>query len=366
MLVLVAAVEAAVGRQAGHLRDWQALSWRHAGRAARGAAARAGVVCLGDSQVKEGVLPALLEGRLGRPAYNLAVHGGQAPASFFLLRRALRGGARPAAVVVDFNPNLLSSAPRSGLPYWSDLVDARDAIDLARAARDPDLFAQTVALGLLPAFRHREAIRAGLADAWSGRPGEGRGSCLAVARNLDRNRGAWVTPIGPPPPDPDDLRPNPADRRGWTPHPANLEYIHRLFATAEAHGITVFWLIPPTCPGWQSRRVRLGADAAYARLAGVLSEQHRNVVVVDGRASGFPPDAFRDATHLHVAGATVLTRSLADLIRSTLSAKARGAVGPSWVALPPAGRLPPGRAPGLEDMDESRAAIRTGGDSRRL
>ena len=365
MLVLLAAVEASVGRRAGDLGDWQALTWRHAGRAARTEAACAGVLCLGDSQVKEGVLPALLEGRLGLPAYNLAVHGGQAPTSFFLLRRALRAGARPVAVVVDFNPNLLSSAPRSGLPYWSDLLDARDAVELGWGARDPELLARTVALGLLPTLRHREALRGGLIDALLGRPGADHGPCLALARNLDRNRGARVTPVTPPPPDPEGPPLAPADRGGWQPHRANVEAIHRLFEAAESRGIAVFWLIPPACPGWQSRRVRMGADAAYARLAGSLARRHRNVVVVDARASAFPPDAFRDQTHLHVAGAAVLTRSLAAVIRSTLAAKARGEVGDSWVALPPAGRLPPARPHEPEDMDESRTAVRAGGESRR-
>jgi len=59
------------------------------------------VLCFGDSQMKFGIAPHVVAARTGRPAYNLAIVGGQPPASYFLLRRALEAGARPSAVLFD-------------------------------------------------------------------------------------------------------------------------------------------------------------------------------------------------------------------------------------------------------------------------
>ena len=39
------------------------------------------VICFGDSLVKLGIVPAVIEGRLGRRAYNLSACAGQAPAT---------------------------------------------------------------------------------------------------------------------------------------------------------------------------------------------------------------------------------------------------------------------------------------------
>ena len=71
------------------------MSWQDAQRAAAGAEGRSDVLCLGDSRIKLGLLPRVLEDRLGVSAYNLGILGGQAPASYFLLRKVLERGIRP-------------------------------------------------------------------------------------------------------------------------------------------------------------------------------------------------------------------------------------------------------------------------------
>src|SRR5262245_43362888 len=105
------------------VKRFQFENWRLAGRAARGEAVRARVLFFGDSLMQYAAQPRVIEARTGWTAYNLAVAGGHTPTSYFLLRRALRAGARPSAVVVDAVPFGLDRAPDS-LPIvrqWPDL-----------------------------------------------------------------------------------------------------------------------------------------------------------------------------------------------------------------------------------------------------
>src|SRR5436305_8758992 len=94
-LALVAGAEWGVFRRLDGLTPYIPASWSQSGRAARREAVAADVLCLGDSQVKSGLLPNVLARRLGRPAYNLAVVGGQPASAYYLLARALKAGARP-------------------------------------------------------------------------------------------------------------------------------------------------------------------------------------------------------------------------------------------------------------------------------
>ena len=361
MLALVVLVEGGLAGRGDAIGDWMSLTWRSAGRWARGTEARADLLCLGDSLIKEGVLPRVLGRGLGVSVYNLAIHGGSAPSSYFLLRRSLRNGARPRAVVVDFHPNLLATAPRSSAPYWSDLVDARDAIDLGWNARDPDLFVRTVVFGLLPSLKNRDTIRADLSSAWRGGTPEGRGTCRALARNFRENLGARVSPVTPPPADPEAYFRTLSDRGRWKPNPVNVAYMRRFFALAERSGVLVFWLLPPTSPAWQGRREKLGADASYEALARALQAGYRNVVVVDGRFAGYGASAFHDLTHLHVVGATELSESLATSLSPYLAPAPP--VTATWAALPRFRGLPRGRLP--EDLDQSRIAVVEAGSLRR-
>ena len=357
MLGLVVLVEGMLGRHADDLCDWMAFTWRTAGKSARGPESSVDVLCLGDSLVKEGVLPRVLGRTLGRSSYNLAVHGGQAPTSFLLLRRALEHGARPRVVVVDFQPNLLSSAPVSSGPYWPELVDARDAIDLGWHARDTRLLLRTVALGLFPALRNRDAIRAAILSGLRGEVSTDGRLCQALDRNFRQNLGARVSPVKSPPADPAEFFRNLPDRGRWKPHRANVAYVHRLFALAEKSGVTVFWLLPPTSPAWQARRKSIGAEAIYETFARSVLKAHRNVVVVDGRHAGYGPSSFYDLTHLHVEGATELSAGLGETIERYLASSPPSGrlTGDSWTALPAHRRMP--RDEGLEDLDQSRLAV---------
>lgn len=355
-------VEGGLGRRGAAPRDQMSTTWQAAARWSGGAESRVGLLCLGDSLVKEGVMPRELGRRLGLLAYNLAVPGGSAPSSFFLLRRAIRAGAWPRAVVVDFHPNLLSAAPGSELQYWSDLLDLGEAIDLGWNSGDPRLTLRTLALAAFPSVKNREAIRSWVASALRGGADENMLLARALERNLRENRGALVWPVRPPPADPGATFRRKPDLGKWTPHRANVAYMHRLFSLAERSGVTVFWLLPPCSPTWQARRQEIGAETTYEGLARGMLSAHRNLVIVDGRFAGYGTSSFYDLTHLHAEGATELTAGLAGVLEPYLSATPTTRQA-TWASLPPFRGLPRDR--GLEDFDQSKLAVSAGGPLRR-
>ncbi|GAC1589537.1 MAG: hypothetical protein NVS3B20_16740 [Polyangiales bacterium] len=96
MLGMVATVEIAIARHDLDVSTVWAQDWRFAARAARTETANAAILCLGDSLMKYGIYPKVVEAELGenRRVYNLAMHSGKAPGTYFQLRAALESGAR--------------------------------------------------------------------------------------------------------------------------------------------------------------------------------------------------------------------------------------------------------------------------------
>src|SRR5690242_326605 len=99
MLALVLLVEAGVQRCVARHTPAMVADWSDAGSGLVHARA-AKVIALGDSLVKNGLLPEAVERRLGpgRKVYNLAVTGGPVPVCYFLLRRLVETGHAPEAV----------------------------------------------------------------------------------------------------------------------------------------------------------------------------------------------------------------------------------------------------------------------------
>src|SRR5262249_55758659 len=100
-------------------RSRLAVSWQAALRTATEPDSRAEILCFGDSLIKLGILPRVLEARVGLSAYNLSVLGGQPPTSDYLLRRILERGHVPRALIVDFSPLMLGLDPRVNLGWWA-------------------------------------------------------------------------------------------------------------------------------------------------------------------------------------------------------------------------------------------------------
>src|SRR5690349_12144950 len=77
MLGLVAAAEASVRRhEDADFTTNIATSWRFSAHQAARRATKCEVLCFGDSMVKFGLLPRVIESRIGRSAYNLAAYAG--------------------------------------------------------------------------------------------------------------------------------------------------------------------------------------------------------------------------------------------------------------------------------------------------
>jgi hypothetical protein len=343
LLALVAIIEWAIAGHAPDLTFGPVWDWRQAGWAGRHRAAGSEILCFGDSQVKFGVQPRVLEDVLKKRSYNLSMIAGQAPGSYFLLRRALESGARPSAIVVDFEPSLL----RMGLNTraWSELLEPRECLEIARSSRDADLFGRLLTSVLVPSVRCRSDLRGALMGALRGRPVSQRGGVEINRRNFDANRGAQVMPLNA------TFRGAPVaslevqlNDAAWRPDPVNASYVRKLFALARSRGIAVYWVLLPVTPEGQARREQVGSDARYSRFVERVHAKFPEVTVIDVRHSGYDVPVFADAMHLDRRGATALTTDLAAII-------ARGQSGPRRQVLPAFRDRPDDRS--LEDTSQT-------------
>ena len=283
------------------------------------------------------------------------------PGSYFLLRRAIEGGARPRAILLEVHPTYLAMPFREGLVDWPDLLDPRDCLDLAREARDASFFASTILARALPTVDARADIRRAILDALQGRRNLNRPVNRSRLRNFDKNDGALVQRRELP--FEGDIAPYlqamylPPE---WSCDALNERYLRRLLDLCASEKIQVYWMIPPFVPALQYLRERVGLDASYTRFTKRLQGDYPSVVVLDARRSGYPHPAFFDAVHLDYTGAVAFSTE----VGRALAAKSQPAVGDRrWIDLP-AFRVP-SLDPPLEDMAQSNLAIATSGIVRR-
>ena len=356
MLGLIILIEGFVARHGLDFSDPVSLSWRLSARAAREEAPGCGVLCVGDSLVKHGVIPRVVEAHSGLRTLNLAVARGPAPATYFLLRRALEAGARPAAVVVDYKPSVLIGNLRYNLRYWQEIADAREVLELARVSGKGSLLT-SIALGrLLPSYRARLGIRSNLREALRGEaPLLGRINRVC-RRNWRANAGANVAARNPSfrgEVGPDAHKALHSDL--WYCYRVNAEYLRCFLALTAARGIRVYWLLPPLAPRLQARRERTGAEAGYLGFVRSIQARHAHLTVLDARHADYGPEVFVDATHLDGRGAQTLSLDVAAVLRRDL-APARTGSSPRWVDLPRYRDSPVEVA--LEDVEQSRAILK--------
>ena len=352
MLGLVLAVELYVARHDRDFTTHWAQAWQWSGRAAgTREAKRSQILCFGDSLVLHGVLPNVIEGRLNRRAYNLAVFKGQAPASYLLLRRALASGAKPTAALVD--GELFEDDPLDLPRLWPELASYRDCVELAWTARSPRFFAAMAVAKVLPSYKARWEIRSSVVAALGGQTGSSRTEIRLRQRNSEQNRGAQVLPLvdGPDPRAGHIAGYLPAP---WKSHPLNADFADKFLALAGSRGIPVYWLLPPYYPGIQDRREAGGWDAAYMAFLRRLQARHANLVVIDGRHAGYAANALFDLTHLNRVGAVAFSDSVAGVLRDRLEHPSES---PNrWVEIP--AYRPPLNALDVEDVVASSEAIK--------
>jgi hypothetical protein len=335
--------------------------WRHTGKAARTAAKGADLLCFGDSLMKASVLPAVLEARTGRTAYNLAVPMGPAPTSYFLFRRALRAGARPSAVLIDATPFLLRYPPDSSqmLRRWPDLLRPVEVLDLAWSARSPTLLARVALARLIPSLRARHEVRSVVTSALQGRASNMRFLTARFLRNVRVNRGASALEEMPEP----ILDTGPASDwifENFWPDPVNVAYLDRFLDLAAARGVPAFLVIPPPSVGAERLAEQNGFDAVHTQFVRSLQARHPGLTVLDGRRSGYGPALyFTDPVHLNHVGARAFSEDVSAVVARALDGRDL----PRWLDLPRY-RARPETVP-IEDLGESGMALIYRGAVRR-
>jgi hypothetical protein len=354
MLLLVAGIEPRLARIAREYADVVVHDWQKSRQASDRDLRAYHVLCFGDSQVKTGIVPQVIEAETGLPTYNLALIGGQAPSSYFMLCRALQQGARPEAVVVDFLPPLLGMGLERNQRCFPELIGLGESIELAWSQRAASEFCALAAAILVPSIRSRLDLRQGMAAALQGRSASRRnesfyqrnrrqnqGALLLEPKALSEDPGLWYRTNYPVP---------------WACRPLHASYVDQFLTLAAAHGITVYWLLPPIAPAAQAYCDTQGQDARYEQFVRSALQRHANLVVVDGRHSGYRAAQFIDTVHVNAQAAAAQSAGLAAILRS--GPHAAGAGG-RWRVLPEY-RDPPGPGPGtlrLETLADSARAL---------
>ena len=326
MLALIAATEWTIGSRLDlDLIQPATLSWRIAREDAHSLALGANLLVLGDSLAKHGLLPTVIDPRIGGRSCNLAACAAQPTTSLVLLREALDAGARPDAIVVDFSPDLLLGEPEYNRRNWPELLNCSDLPAFARESDSIDLTIRVGLAMLLPSYRTRHELRDHLRNGVEGTSNPNRGMNTLYQKHWSTHRGGQFTP------------PNPAFRgevseaelqtlaadRFWC-HSVNRRAIESFLGLAESHGIRVYWLLPPVSPALQARRDTSGAEVRHEAFVRSFQSKHPNLTILDARRAGYDWPVFQDARHLVDAGTLALSQSVADAI-------ADGSTG--WVAL---------------------------------
>jgi hypothetical protein len=309
MLALIVLTESFIARNDLKFSRIEANDWKTTAESARSSGQFGGILCLGDSQVKFGLLPLVMESKVGQPVECLAVQGGQAPSTYFLLKKALEAGARPSALVIDWEPHLLKSGAEHNVRMWPEITDLSDNLELSWTAGDASGFLSRLMAGIFPSYRARTEIRDNIKAALNGETPQMPEWIERSARNRMMNRGAtalakdhigrtadlnrWGNKVATP----------------WSAHPVNTAFARKTLKLAEAYKIPVFIAIMPVSPGMLQKYEQNGMDQPYTQWVKKLVHRFPNVVVVDLRRSNYDASVFYDPLHLDRDGA--LSASLA-------------------------------------------------------
>ncbi len=369
MLALIAGVESFVMRHDYDLTTLIASNWEIEGHAPARFAGGSKILCFGDSMVKFGVQPHVLGATLGKPTYNFALYCGSPQASYYMLRRAFDAGAKPEAIVVDYQPEFLMGDSLKLLGRaFPELLTVAEAADLCWRGGEPDCWRKgdpnrfdrfgeyLVAMGL-PSARKRYEIRANLLANIKGQSGSIRENLEARKRNWKVNRGAEALPKNP------HYRGEVPEIGGypamfWTPwaaHPLNAQYVDRFLELARSRQVPVFWVLQPNAPAVDQKREQVGYNAQYEAFVRDHVGRFANLTVIDGRHVNFDHRVFTDPVHLDRDGATAYSFGIAQVIRARL-AHPRAEAGSRFVALPD--QQSRAREVALEDFNQSGDAIK--------
>jgi hypothetical protein len=356
MIALVSVIEIGFSQAPLRFSDNPSLNWRLAVEDVAREAATVEIACLGDSLTKIAVVPEVIRAGTGKRTYNFAMARAPAQATYFVFRRLIEAGGRPSAVIVDFKSSIQAGPPRNALRHFQEIVNLREAWELARDAGSPSLLPPFLLGRLVPSIRYRHQIREAILCTLDGQAAPTLTTNRVALRNWTANLGNHFNTSessfsG-------ELAPQMLQNIGvqkWKCQQINTKYIHRLFDLAAAHSIPVYWIIPPLSPQLQDRRERTAVDDQYTEFARSMLANHPGVTVIDGRHSGYENPVFSDSTHLNGRGSRAFSFELAAILGRTEGR-------PRWIDLPRycdrVIDIP------VEDIRQSRVAIE-GGTSRR-
>jgi len=311
MIALIVVLETVVASHYLQFTRFYIHDWRVTGQQASTVSQESTMLCFGDSLVKFGVLPRVLEKVSGERVYNLSVCGGQAGSSYFLFRRAIQSGARPKFVLIDFVPHLLSPGPQHNLRQWPELLSVQELMELGITSRYVIFSVETFLRVFLPSLKDREEIRSSLLATLQGRSTPHRRAVEEHERIWRANLGADVHPDRPEYQGEVDTSDPGYFPKRWKCHRTNEFYVHRFMELAEARGIRVIWLLPPVTPRFQAELDERGLSSASDQMIQQLLRKFKNITVLDARDSGFPSRLFVDPLHLNQAGASRLSTAIA-------------------------------------------------------
>ncbi|MHB1556218.1 MAG: hypothetical protein ACYC61_01940 [Isosphaeraceae bacterium] len=356
---LIVAIEWTLGRNWLDLSDPVSVSWRYADDAASHESALCNVLFLGDSLVKHGLIPSVVERESGIKSVNLAAARAPALMTYFALRRALESGAHPRAIVINTKPAVLIAGVDYNAGYWPSALSARECIELGRITGKATFGVEMLVARLFPSIRSRLEVRSQIMAALNGTADPISEINRVLWRNWSANGGANVASLNSAyrgelsPQIRDNLHP---DR--WYVDRSNAKGIELVLGLARVRGIRVFWLLPPISPGLQQWRERSGSEASYEDFVRAYQARYPSTLtVLDARRVVTDPSSFIDATHLAGRGAIVLSRTVAAALRDQKAKSPAPADG--WRILePPAGDGARRDEVVLEDLDRSKEIVR--------
>ncbi len=358
MIGLIVAIECFVARNWLDFTDPVSLSWRYSAAAVETESPGCDLLCLGDSLIKHGLLPGVIDEGTGRRTVNLSAARAPALLTYFFLRRALDAGARPRAIIINAKPAVLLAGPEFNARYWQEVLTPRECLEFSLMTRNGPFMLATIVGRLLPSMRSRLEVRSQVLAALRGETDRIPAINRVLLRNWTVNRGANVAAARS---DRQEAA-EPDIERKLHPglffvDPTNARGIDRLLQLAEAKDIPVFWLLTPLSPDLQTLRDQSGAEAAYEQfIRSFVVRYPRILTVLDARRGAYPPSRFIDHTHLDGHGALALSRAVATTLKPLL-ARPRPAPGPGWIAVDGPSKRPAASSVIVEDLEQSRKTL---------
>ncbi len=358
MVALVVGFETFVGRNWLDFSDPVSLSWRYSASSVPQGSSEREILCLGDSLIKHGLIPGVIEQETGRKTVNLSAARAPTLLTYFLLRRALDAGADPQALIIDAKPAVLLAGPEFNARYWQEVLAPRECVDLARLASSGSFVLSTIVGRLLPSLRGRLEVRSNVLAALKGENDPIAAMNRVLWRNWTVNDGANVaSPATRSDPESEVEIEHRLHPRVFYVDRANAAGLEWLLQLADERQIPVFWLLPPISSDLQARRDQSGAEAGFERYVRSFTMRYpRTLAVLDARRGAYTSQMFIDRTHLNGVGAVALSRAVATAIRPVL-ARRDAHSSPLWLTLSLPSDRPAKATVPAEDLDQSRRVL---------